>query len=157
MKVNSALITQLTQDNPEVFLFTSTSRTQNQDPIKIPFYNTFTTNKADERHAGSGIAIPYTTVRVYTTTESPHHHHSPHISTTTEFPHHHLRVPTPPPQSPHTTTFLFLIYAPDIHGITFHTGNIPTRAHSHFHPSILTRTLYHHTAYNNASPALLEA
>ena len=54
-----------------------------QDPIKIPLYNTFTTNNADERHTGSGIAIPYTTVSLYTTTESPHHHHSPHISTTT--------------------------------------------------------------------------
>ena len=54
---NSALITHLTQDNPEVILFTSTSRTSNQVPIKIPFYNTFTTNKADERNADSGIAI----------------------------------------------------------------------------------------------------
>ena len=85
---NSTLITHLTQDNPEAILFTSTSRTQNQGPIKIPFYNTFTTNKADERHAGSGIAIPSPPQRVpipspplqssytiTTTTESLHHHH----------------------------------------------------------------------------------
>ena len=104
-----------------------------QDPIKIPLYNTFTTNNADERHTGSSIAIHYTTVSLYPTTEFPHHQHSPHITTTTESPHHFF-------------TFLFLIYAPDIHGITFHTGNIPTTAHSHFHPSILTRTLHHHTA-----------
>ena len=92
MKVNSALITQLTQDNPEVFLFTSTSRTQNQDPIKIPFYNTFTTNKADERHAGSGTAMPYTTVSPYTTTVSLHHHRVPmslqSLYTTSESLHH---------------------------------------------------------------------
>ena len=67
---NSALITHLTQDNPEVILFTSTSRTQNQGPIKIPFYNTFTTNKADERHAGSGIAIPSPPQRVPTPSHS---------------------------------------------------------------------------------------
>ena len=91
---NSALITHLTQDNPEVILFTSTSRTQNQGPIKIPFYNTFTTNKADERHAGSGIAIPSPPQRVpkpsppsqspytiTTTTESLHHHHPHRVPT----------------------------------------------------------------------------
>ena len=52
-----------------------------QDPIKIPLYNTFTTKNADERHTGSGIPIPYTTVSLYTTT-----------------------VPTQPPQSSYTTT-----------------------------------------------------
>ena len=61
-------------------------------PIKIPFYNTFTTNKADERHAGSGTAMPYTTVSPYTTTVSLHHH----------------RV-LAPPQSPYTTTNLTMV------------------------------------------------
>ena len=54
---HTALVTHLTVDKPEIILFTSTSRTRNQSPIKIPFYNTFTTNKLNELHAGCGIAI----------------------------------------------------------------------------------------------------
>ena len=42
---HTALVTHLTVDKPEIILFTSTSRTRNQGPIKIPFYNTFTTNR----------------------------------------------------------------------------------------------------------------
>ena len=54
---NEALIGHLTATNPEIILFASTSRQQHQNPIKIPNYLTFTTNKSDERHAGVGIAI----------------------------------------------------------------------------------------------------
>ena len=60
-------------------------------PIKIPFYNTFMTNKADERHAGSGTTMPYTTVSPYTTTVSLHHHRVPMPPQSL----HHLRVSTP--------------------------------------------------------------
>ena len=98
-----------------------------QDPIKIPLYNTFTTNNADERHTGSSIAIHYTTVSLYPTTEFPHHQHSPHITTTTESPHHFF------------TLLFLLIYAPDIHGITFILVTSP-------HPHTVTGTLpYLHT------------
>ena len=52
-----ALSAHLTENNPDVILFTSTSRTNEANPIRIPCYNTFTTNKTNTRHAGSGIAI----------------------------------------------------------------------------------------------------
>ena len=54
---HTALISHLTENKPEIILFTSTSRTKEQGPIKIPFYNTFTTNKRNEAHAGCGVAI----------------------------------------------------------------------------------------------------
>ena len=54
---HTALIAHLTEHSPEIITFTSTSRTREQGPIKIPFYNTFTTNKRNEAHAGVGIAI----------------------------------------------------------------------------------------------------
>ena len=54
---NEALIGHLTATNPEIILFASTSRLENQTQIKIPGYITFSTNKNNERHAGVGIAI----------------------------------------------------------------------------------------------------
>ena len=54
---NQALIGHLTASNPEIILITSINRLQHQTQIKIPNYNTFTTNKNNERHAGAGIAI----------------------------------------------------------------------------------------------------
>ncbi|CAL4112278.1 unnamed protein product, partial [Meganyctiphanes norvegica] len=54
---HAALTAHLTINNPDIILFTSTSRTKEQGPIKIPFYNTFSTNKTNEQHAGCGIAI----------------------------------------------------------------------------------------------------
>ena len=54
---HTSLVAHLTQGSPDVIIFTSTSRTREQGPIKIPFYNTFTTNKTNTLHAGSGIAI----------------------------------------------------------------------------------------------------
>ena len=54
---HTALTTHLTADKPDVVLFSSTSRTKEQGPIKIPFYNNFTTNKRNQPHAGSGTAI----------------------------------------------------------------------------------------------------
>ena len=112
-----------------------------QDPIKIPLYNTFTTNNADERHTGSSIAIHYTTVSLYPTTEFPHHQHSPHITTTTESPHHFF-------------TFLFLLFfifkiSPDIHGITSILVTSP-------HPHTVTGTLpYLHTHCITTLPTTL--
>ncbi|CAL4099528.1 unnamed protein product, partial [Meganyctiphanes norvegica] len=53
---HAALTAHLTINNPDI-LFTFTSRTKEQGPIKIPFYNTFSTNKTNEQHAGCGIAI----------------------------------------------------------------------------------------------------
>ena len=47
----------LTEREPEVILINSISRTREQGHIKIPFYNTFTVNKNNVRHAGSGIGI----------------------------------------------------------------------------------------------------
>ena len=55
----AGLALHLTLGNPDIILLTSTSRTREQGPIKIPLYNTFTTNKHNERHAGAGIAIKY--------------------------------------------------------------------------------------------------
>ena len=54
---HTGLVIHLTLNTPDIILLTSISRTRDQNPIKIPFYNTFTTNKHGERHAGSGIAI----------------------------------------------------------------------------------------------------
>ena len=54
---NTALAIHLTENKPDIVLFTSTSRTRNQAHIKIPFYITYHTNKADELHAGCGISI----------------------------------------------------------------------------------------------------
>ena len=56
---NPALIAHLTEINPDVILFTSHSRLNEDVKIRIPNYNTFTTNKLNERHAGSGVAIRY--------------------------------------------------------------------------------------------------
>ena len=56
-KKNEALVGHLTATNPEIILIASISRLNNQNPIKIPGYITFTTNKNNERHAGVGIAI----------------------------------------------------------------------------------------------------
>ena len=141
------IITHLTQDNSEVILFTSTSRTQNQDPIKIPFYNTSKTNNADERHTGSGIAIPYTTVSLYTTTESPHHHH---------------RVPTPPlfifDICPQHSRDHFLILVTHSHTCTHIHSHICTLAHTlHHHTTTPYCNPLHpvHTASNTAPPATL--
>ena len=55
----AGLALHLTLGNPDIILLTSTSRTREHGPIKIPLYNTFTTNKHNERHAGAGIAIKY--------------------------------------------------------------------------------------------------
>ena len=52
----AGIVRHLTQNNPDIILITSTSRTKDK-PIRIQGYNTFTTNKWDERHAGSAIAI----------------------------------------------------------------------------------------------------
>ena len=54
---HTALTAHLTENNPDIILFTSTSRTSQQGPIKISYYNTFTTNQRNEAHAGCGIAI----------------------------------------------------------------------------------------------------
>lgn len=54
---NVSLIGHLTSTNPDVILITSTSRLTNQTPIKIVNYNTFSTNKNNERHAGCAISI----------------------------------------------------------------------------------------------------
>ena len=54
---HTALIAHLSENNPDIILFTSTSRMTQQGAIKIPYYNTFTTNKRNEAHAGCGIAI----------------------------------------------------------------------------------------------------
>ena len=54
---NTALTLHLTKNEPDVLLFTSTSRLRDQTHIKIPFYTTHHTNKANELHAGTGIAI----------------------------------------------------------------------------------------------------
>ena len=52
----TALILHLTENNPDIILINSTSRLNDQ-PIKIQSYITFSTNKQNERHAGSAIAI----------------------------------------------------------------------------------------------------
>ena len=54
---NVALIGHLTITNPDIILITSTSRLSTQTPIKILNYNTFASNKNDERHAGCAISI----------------------------------------------------------------------------------------------------
>ena len=54
---NTALTIHLTENQPDIILFTSTSRTTTQSHIKIPFYTTHHTNKANELHAGCGIAV----------------------------------------------------------------------------------------------------
>ena len=54
---HTALVAHLSETKPHIILFTSHSRTRQAPPIRIPFYNTFTTNKNNVPHAGSGIAI----------------------------------------------------------------------------------------------------
>ena len=54
---HQALVTHLTNESPDIIIFTSSSRTTDQGPIKIPNYNTFITNKQNVRHVGSGIAV----------------------------------------------------------------------------------------------------
>ena len=54
---HTSLSAHLTLSNPDIILFTSTSRLNEEGPIKIQGYNTFTTNKDDSRHAGSGVAV----------------------------------------------------------------------------------------------------
>ena len=56
---NPSLIVHLTENNPDVILFTSTSKLNTDPKINIPHYNSFTTNKLNERHSGSGIAIKH--------------------------------------------------------------------------------------------------
>ena len=53
----TSLAIHLTTGDPEVILINSISRTREQGHIRIPFYNTFTVNKNNERHAGVGIGI----------------------------------------------------------------------------------------------------
>ena len=110
------IITHFTQDNSEVILFIFTSRTQKPGPNKNSFYNTFTTYNADERHTGSGIAKPYTTVSLYTTTESPHHPHS--VLAPPQSPYaiteslHHLRASTPLVTHSHIHTHTYTLHHP---------------------------------------------
>ena len=56
---NIALITHLKNTDPDVILITSTSKLAEHNPIKIQNYHTFATNKNNERHAGSAVAIKY--------------------------------------------------------------------------------------------------
>ena len=51
-----AILGHLTEGSPDIILITSTSRPREQ-PIRIQGYLTFTTNKSNELHAGSAIAI----------------------------------------------------------------------------------------------------
>lgn len=97
---NTALIIHLTENNPDVVLFASTSRTREQAHIKIPFYATYHTNKSNELHAGCGIAIrkgirfeilnnfTYDTIgaKIFTT-------HGPVIVMTTYSPPRHIVLP----------------------------------------------------------------
>ena len=53
----TALIGHLTEKEPDIILITSTSKLHHQKHIKIQNYNTFATNKSNERHAGAAIAI----------------------------------------------------------------------------------------------------
>ena len=50
------LVRHLTQENPDIILMASTSRMR-ELPIRIQGYNTYTTNKTNELHAGCAIAI----------------------------------------------------------------------------------------------------
>ena len=56
---NPSLIAHLTENDPDVILLASTSRIREQPKIKIPSYNTFTSNKLNQRNAGSAIAIKF--------------------------------------------------------------------------------------------------
>ena len=56
---NIALITHLKNTDPDVILITSTSKLAEHNPIRIQNYHTFATNKNNERHAGSAVAIKY--------------------------------------------------------------------------------------------------
>ena len=56
---SNALACHLSEGKPEIILITSTSRKSEHPKIKILGYNVHSTNKHNELHAGSAIAIKY--------------------------------------------------------------------------------------------------